>query len=215
MNIHIIALDNHDFLVLFFVISMIIYFIKYFLFGKKQKRKYWIYPVFVFYLLALVDYAMLPIFIYGKKELVEIYGSSSGQSVSVYLQLIPFKTLFGYLGEWNFYQIIGNIIMLMPVPFFIYLFRENSSMKKMAFCSIMAAFGIEFIQLCIDLFTGYANRICDIDDFILNSVGAVLAAGIICILRKKNLLSKIVLHFCIPKERYGQFWCSERVKSVI
>ena len=154
MNIHIIALDNHDFLVLFFVISMIIYFIKYFLFGKKQKRKYWIYPVFVFYLLALVDYAMLPIFIYGKKELVEIYGSSSGQSVSVYLQLIPFKTLFGYLGEWNFYQIIGNIIMLMPVPFFIYLFRENSSMKKMAFCSIMAAFGIEFIQLCIDLFTG-------------------------------------------------------------
>ena len=74
MNIHIIALDNHDFLVLFFVISMIIYFIKYFLFGKKQKRKYWIYPVFVFYLLALVDYAMLPIFIYGKKELVEIYG---------------------------------------------------------------------------------------------------------------------------------------------
>lgn len=205
MNIHIIVLDNHDFLVLFFVISMIIYFIKYFLFGKKQKRKYWIYPVFVFYLLALVDYAMLPIFIYGKKELVEIYGSSSGQSVSVYLQLIPFKTLFGYLGEWNFYQIIGNIIILMPVPFFIYLFRENSSMKKMAFCSIMAAFGIEFIQLCIDLFTGYANRICDIDDFILNSVGAVLAAGIICILRKKICFQKLYYIFVYRKKDMDSF----------
>ena len=55
------------------------------------------------------------------------------------------------------------------------------------------------------LFTGYANRICDIDDFILNSVGAVLAAGIICILRKKICFQKLYYIFVYRKKDMDSF----------
>ncbi len=101
MDVTIIALDNHDFLLLFFIVSMMIYIVKYFIFGERQRRRYWIYPVFVFYLLALIDYTMLPIFIYGKKELIEFYGSSARQSWKIYSQLIPFRSICKYLTEGN------------------------------------------------------------------------------------------------------------------
>ena len=47
--------------------------------------------------------------------------------------------------------------------------------------------------------------ICDIDDFILNSVGAVLAAGIICILRKKICFQKLYYIFVYRKKDMDSF----------
>lgn len=199
MDVTIIALDNHDFLLLFFITSMMIYIVKYFIFEKRQRRRYWIYPVFVFYLLALIDYTMLPIFIYGKKELTEFYGSVARQSWKNYSQLIPFSSICEYLTEGNIYQIAGNIIMLMPMSCFLYLLIDGISVKKIILYGSMISLGIELIQFCIDLLTGYANRVCDIDDFILNSVGVIIAAGIIGVFRKVEKFHKIYYNLVYKK----------------
>ena len=103
----------------------------------------------MFYLLALIDYTMLPIFIYGKKELIEFYGSSARQSWKIYSQLIPFRSICKYLTEGNIYQMAGNIIMLMPMPCFLYLLIDRISMKKIALYGSMISLGIELAQFCI------------------------------------------------------------------
>lgn len=191
MNSRIIALNNHDFLLIFFVISLLVYIVKYYIFKKYQTKRYWIYPVFIFYLLAVIDYTLMPIFIYSHEELVSFYGGSARQSWKAYCQFIPFYTIQEYLVQGNLYQIVGNIILLMPMPFFIYMLAKKISIRGLIISGCEVSLGIELTQACIDFLTGCANRICDVDDLILNSVGVVISVGMICVIRKITICRRL------------------------
>ena len=98
------------------------------------------------------------------------------------INLIPFKTIFGYLnligsGSMNqdipITNLLGNLVMLLPLgiylPYFFKKARKIGMFLLFAFCMTLA---IEIIQLLFSLGS------FDIDDMILNLVGALAGYGI-------------------------------------
>lgn len=104
------------------------------------------------------------------------------------INLIPFKTIIGYvLSISNFklflYNIVGNLVALMPLSIIILLKDEkNKSIKKFLFLSI-SSFMIEFFHLL------FSAGSFDIDDYILNVLGPIL---FILLINKLNVTQKII-----------------------
>ena len=92
--------------------------------------------------------------------------------------LIPLKTvkemtIFGF-GIF-LRQIVGNIVLFIPMGFFApVLSKKFASFKSIiGFCIVISS-GIEIIQGVINVLTQYYNRSVDIDDLILNTLGAAI-----------------------------------------
>ena len=86
--------------------------------------------------------------------------------------LVPFKTILPYLlGEKGFLiaaiNLLGNIILLLPVGFLIPFVYRNIAWKKMLAIAIAAGFAIEGMQVVLHV------GIFDIDDVILNALGVM------------------------------------------
>ena len=99
-------------------------------------------------------------------------------SILDFCQLIPFKDIIDIVknsGIINI-QLIGNIILLMPMPV----------LKVLFFKSILFSFGIEIIQLIIDILLSYPSRIFDVDDIILNGIGILIGMIIFKILKEQQ-----------------------------
>lgn len=165
-----IALDTKQTLILFFLYCMLLYVIRLRFFTCKTK--FWISAVFVFYLMAVMDYTIYPIFVPQGGYKGMDYGIHS------YVQLIPGKTILEYLHSGNLYQIVGNIILFIPFVLFMYIFLQKRKPIPIILLGFLASILIELAQLIIDLVTKYPNRVFDVDDFILNIVGVVLATVI-------------------------------------
>lgn len=93
-------------------------------------------------------------------------------SRDVYLSgtnLVPFKEIFRYsIGSENFNrQVIGNIILFIPLGFF---FTYYTRIKKIGSIAIIAA----LISFTIETVQKYIGRSFDIDDIILNVVGGII-----------------------------------------
>ncbi len=91
--------------------------------------------------------------------------------------LIPFKTIIGY---WNFpdfhnitVNILGNIIILMPVQFLIMKIFDIKKFRNSIIIAISLSLSIEIIQLISH--TG----VFDVDDIILNVLGMPIIYAII------------------------------------
>ncbi len=83
-------------------------------------------------------------------------------------------------GNWNYFTInfIGNIVMFMPIGFFIgLLFNKNSLI-------ITTLYGLLF-SLVIEISQLFISRGSDVDDLWLNTLGAIL--GYICYLFFKKI----------------------------
>ena len=95
------------------------------------------------------------------------------------LNLVPFRVLSEWLAHpFNFF---GNVLLYMPIGFFEVLLHPCFSRKKQigftaATAALLSLF-IEFAQL-------FNYRVSDVDDIILNTLGAVLGA-LLCILLQK------------------------------
>lgn len=110
---------------------------------------------------------------------------------------IPLKTIIKYLkniftSSSNLsiiiYNLLGNLVCLMPLSLFTpMLFKHINSTKQFTITILCITFGIEITQLLN--FTG----ICDIDDIILNTLGAIIAYKILNIKYLKKVLNKIFL----------------------
>jgi glycopeptide antibiotics resistance protein len=71
--------------------------------------------------------------------------------------------------------VVGNFIMLLPLPLLIGLLnRKTPRFYKFFIGTILLVIFIELSQLALDLVTGVSNAVTDIDDFILNVLGALL-----------------------------------------
>ena len=98
------------------------------------------------------------------------------QSVQ-YIGWIPyFYQLLLEPGGWTFYMALANTLIFVPVGFFSNLLWRPRWWKGLAagFC---ASFSIEFCQL-------FVNRSTDVDDLILNTLGA-FAGGLIALLLRR------------------------------
>lgn len=87
-------------------------------------------------------------------------------------------------------NIIGNILVFMPLGFFIpLLFDKFNNFKKVLKVGCLSSLAIELSQLFV------GSNVCDIDDVIYNTLGAL--AGFICyktfetIIKKVNLKNKL------------------------
>lgn len=113
------------------------------------------------------------------------------------VNLIPFKTIIGYIKDiftslldtsTIFVNLLGNFVCLMPFALFIpLLFKKVNNTKKFLLTILCITVGIELIQFIT--FSG----ICDIDDVILNTLGAFIMYKILNIKDIKNLISNIFL----------------------
>ena len=96
--------------------------------------------------------------------------------------LTPFNS-FWKLGEvtsllqlfWIFLQNALNILLLFPLVFqLLYLYPNLRKTKKILFLSFLLSLGIECTQLVLDFFF-YFNRVFEIDDLWINTLGGYLA----------------------------------------
>lgn len=84
------------------------------------------------------------------------------------LNLVPFTEMFRYkVGTTLFYSnVIGNILIFFPFGYFISGYVKATKISHILFISIVCSLTVELVQLQI-------GRSFDIDDIILNVVGAI------------------------------------------
>lgn len=184
-----ISIDFHyeTFLLLFLVSALVICIVL-----KLKKRKFYdfIFNLSVLlYVLLLIKVVFLPIRIVSDQTNFAIWEENTGNS----LQLVPFKTIIRSfsIGEWKM-QVLGNILLLLPVPIFIKLqnTKNTYSNKKLFLVGLALSFAIEVIQFCINILTGVTEKISDIDDLLLNLCGVLV--GII-LAKYATKLKKILM----------------------
>ena len=81
--------------------------------------------------------------------------------------LIPFQQDDGTIA----FDYITNIVMFIPFPMLLYgILQRKMKMSVLAGAGIGLSLAIELLQLITH------RGICDIDDFLLNSIGAIIGA---------------------------------------
>jgi len=85
------------------------------------------------------------------------------------LNLVPFTEMFRYrFGSPLFYSnVVGNILIFLPFGYFVSGYIKASRVSHILFVSIVSSLTVELVQLQI-------GRSFDIDDIILNVMGAIL-----------------------------------------
>ena len=164
--------------------------------NKPMKVNLWIF--FLLYCVLLITLTMFDpmwgrngfnIFNWSKEEFSYYIESS--------VNLIPFKTIIEYTKDifsslldtsTIFYNLFGNIVCLMPLALFIpILFKKINNTKRFLVSILCVTLGIELIQFIT--FTGS----CDIDDIILNTLGAFVMYKLLNIKDIKMLVNNIFL----------------------
>ena len=195
-TLYITLLNTWPMLTLFIAIMVILRITKIII----NKEKFVFYKEF--YNLLFVIYLLLLYYL-----LLSTDNASSG------LNIIPFKEITRYPLDsiQFFYNVIGNIVLFLPFGFFISNFIKAKKTHQVLIVSTLISLTAELIQFKI-------GRAFDIDDIILNVIGAILGficyKGIINIRRKLpsilknnifyNLLAIIVLIVMILL--FGNIW---------
>lgn len=108
------------------------------------------------------------------------------------VNLLPIKGILDVLhnNPSSLFQIIGNAFMLTPFAFALLYFKWARSNKQAIWYSFLCTVGIEFVQLLQSIlgliFEIGMGRSSDIDDVILNTIGAVVGVGCYFIWVKVN-----------------------------
>ena len=134
------------------------------------------------YIMLLISVTIFPI------RIIPSEMRTGKNSILDFCQLIPFKDIIDIVknsGIINI-QLIGNIILLMPMPVLIGYLSKKVNYKVLFFKSILFSFGIEIIQLIIDKLLSYPSRIFDVDDIILNGIGILIGMIIFKILKEQQ-----------------------------
>lgn len=115
------------------------------------------------------------------------FSFENAKDILATVNLIPIKGIFEVITQ-NIsnlnvlYQILGNTIMLAPFAFALLYFEWAKSYKQAIWYSLLYTVSIEFIQFILSIyyiiFEIGLRRSIDIDDVILNTIGAGI--GIWC-----------------------------------
>lgn len=127
---------------------------------------------------------------YWSKDMLSDYMRNS-------FNIIPFKTIskftLGFLNstvalKYVVINILGNILAFMPFALFIpILFPKLDNTKKFCIFMIVVIMLVEFLQ-----FVTFSGSF-DIDDLILNLLGAFIAYKVMCIKSVRKFIKKILI----------------------
>lgn len=187
------------------VLSCILMYIGGIILSKNVSKKYQEKPLkinitvwFILYIILLSTLTLFDDYFYRgnfailgwNKDMLNNYMQHS-------FNIIPFTTIVPYIinfikgnaAPYIFvYNIIGNVIALMPFAFFLPLLFEKQKRFKTFLCTMIGiVIGIEILQFIT--FSGS----CDIDDVILNTLGACLMFAILRSESIKNIIENIFL----------------------
>lgn len=152
-------------------------------------KKSWVIATFVLYCICLVLFVILKFD--GSFERIlslqsNIVSMIEEQGISN-VNLVPFRTISPYLGNffamYAFVNIMGNIVIFAPLGFLLRMLSKNSFSKVMII-SLLIIFSIELIQYFFKI--GFF----DIDDILLNTIGACLGY-VASVIFDKMLIKKI------------------------
>jgi len=146
---------------------------------KNQKffnRKELIYLCFVIYITAILEILIIPkinIFIIQNADGIELTYSVTGNFEEKVLNILPFATLqeqfktimYDETARHPWLNLTSNLLVMVPLPILINLINKNI---KGAF-PLLITFAVDII---IEEIQYYIGRSCDIDDIILNMLGA-------------------------------------------
>lgn len=100
--------------------------------------------------------------------------------------LVPFATITEALsngfGETAFLQIFGNILLSVPFGFFVMMWMKKPKLWKMFIFAFAFTVTIEITQMFLGFAINNMYRNVDIDDVILNAIGAFIGFGLYKIL---------------------------------
>lgn len=138
---------------------------------------------------ATLDYIFIFTFILYSLLLVSIlfYPSVkySNEHIDInYFQVIPFKSITDFIINKNYIQILGGFMITAPMIPLLLLNLRKLSLKTASVIALVIVLLIEPLQLMINIITNYPNKIIDIDDFILNSIGLLLSICLVKIYHK-------------------------------
>lgn len=175
-----------DFSILYVFIIFLFYI--YPLFKATKNKNFFLMTGLLFLFLytnILIKYSIFPFFL----------NDGTLQPGKPIVNLILFASIHEILvnssAETAVRQIIGNILLFMPLGFLLPIVSQK--MRKPApilitvFC---VSLSIELVQFLISLITGVPSRVSDVDDILLNFIGGTL--GYLCYLAANKLIfSKI------------------------
>lgn len=92
---------------------------------------------------------------------------------------VPFKSIIDIVSSQPLSialkQVGGNVILMMPLGFLAPLIcRREITWKKILWIGILFSLSIEVLQFTFSYMLGFTYKITDVDDLLLNSLGAVI-----------------------------------------
>ena len=169
---------------------------------KPMKINLWIF--FGLYLLLLVTLTLFDS-IWGRNGINLVNANINyKQYFENTVNLVPFKTIMMYIKQFDsmyatrtvLLNLLGNIIALMPMAFFLpLLFKKQNKFRNFLLTTTGIILLIEVLQLITS-----SGRF-DVDDLILNLSGALILYGIIKIKAVNNLIRNI---FLLEKNRISK-----------
>lgn len=163
---------------------------------KEKNRKKNLTVIFIIYSILVATLLFLDSN-YGRTNMYGDIQLFSKEHFDYYSNFMPFKTIFELIGRLQqgrisisiiLTNILGNMIVFAPYGIFIPLiYKEKfSSFKKFTLLMILIVFGVELIQFIT------RTGIFDIDDLILNVLGAVIGFGLMKIKPITKLVNFVI-----------------------
>ena len=169
---------------------------------KLIKRTFVFY--FILYIFLLFNLVMLDNF-FGRASMGVIWNFDPRYLDSFLMNrvnLIPFRTVLEYLNSFSIpfhtkiINLLGNTLAFAPFGFFAHvILNKKPSLLKFTLLMISASFLIEVIQLI------FLVGSCDIDDIILNVLGAVFSYLIFKTKICKKIIRRITLNTVFAKNQ--------------
>ena len=147
------------------------------------QTRFWVILSFLVYVICLAKITLFPVYFFGDEDLRQM--KEGVDSYFAFYQPIPLVSIRNYLHEGALIQLIGNFLLLSPLSVYTEIFtrgkwKTGKKIALLAFVSVM----IEALQLLLNVVSGFPARTADIDDFFLNTSGAVLTLVILVLFRK-------------------------------
>lgn len=165
---------------------------------KQTKNKFYltltIWLWFALYLLFLFDLTLFDSsWGRGSHRIADFSSNEFKKYIESSCNFIPFKTIILYIKSMFasmlntsniFYNLIGNILCLIPMAFFLpTLFKKIDKWWKIFIILLVTTLFIELNQFIT------MSGSCDIDDMILNILGAMVAYKLLSLKSFKNLIN--------------------------
>lgn len=143
------------------------------IYKKRRFTDILLHTIVFFYFVAILSLTIFPLPF--QISLIE----DSRQNSHLTNNFIPLGSILPILTQNNFLvtvrQIIGNVILFLPLGFFVPLvWKQQTNISLVLKIGFIFSIGIEVTQFLISLILGFTYKVTDVDDVILNTFGCLI-----------------------------------------